>query len=233
VTVDEIIEKLEENQEKIEDITADVVMRVSVAGKIRSQEVKMWCKGDKKMRTEFVSSEGFTANELKALPTALIMNGSKMSIKKDDKTSLVIDMEIQNKENIIKNYLPKSQSPIPGIGFQKGISDFLKSSEVSIEEEEGSKIKLLVIPKESDPIMQKSYLVVDMEKGVVNQFKMYSNLGSSFINMEYVREKGIWVLKKFKLTSSLGLMGTSKLETNYKNIELNKGIDNKKFEIQN
>jgi outer membrane lipoprotein-sorting protein len=235
VTVDEIIEKLEENQEKIEDITADVVMEISVAGKTTIQEMQMWSKQDKtKIEVEEVKSEKLTPLENDSLtgqegksetelPMTVIMDADKMTIKQAGKELQVIDLkEVKDKRKAIP------QTP-PGLTLQKGMGELLRKSDVTITREEGNEITLSVIPEESNPLMQKLDMVVDMEKGVITQQKMYSNMGMSFCSMEYEKKDEIWVLKKFTMTSNLGQMGISTIKAEYKNVEVNKGIKDKMF----
>ncbi|TES93517.1 MAG: hypothetical protein E3J87_02170 [Candidatus Cloacimonadota bacterium] len=233
VTIDEIIKRLEENQGKIKDLEADVVMEVNnVAGMITAQELKVWSKGDDKTKIEIVHSDAFEDDSLTFFPTTVIINGSKMSIGQRGKTQQVIDIEeIQDKGKVDKRYEPMEQFTL-GMGLLKGMGDFLRKSEVSIVKEEGNKITLSIIPEETNLLMQKINMVVDMGRGVITQQKMYSNMGINFCRMEYEKKDEIWILRKFTMTNSFGQMGTSTVKVEYKNIQLNKGIENVMFEIK-
>jgi outer membrane lipoprotein-sorting protein len=212
----EIIEKLEENQGKIQDISADVVMEIDAAGRVLVRETKMWREGDK-TRIDLVKSE-------KSLPMTVIIDVDKMTIRQEGEKPRVIDMkEVKDKGKDI----PQTA---PGMELQKGMGEFLRNSDVTIVKEEGNEINLSVIPEESNPLMQKLDMVVDMEKGVITQQKMYSNMGISFCSMEYEKKDNIWVLKRFTMTSNLGQMGTSRVTAEYENVKINKGIEDGVFE---
>lgn len=225
-TIDEIIEKLEENQEKTEDISADVVMEIDVAGRVIVQESKMWSKGEKtRIEIKKVQNEKLTPLENDSLtgqegktettfPMTIIMGADKMTIRQADRLKT-------------EDHRPKTTDLI---ALNGKMGDFLRKSEVTIIKEEGNEVTLSVIPEEANPLMQKLDMVVDMERGVITQQKMYSNMGISFCRMEYESKHDVWVLKKFTMTSNLGQMGTSTVKAEYKNVKINKGIEDEMFE---
>ena len=71
----------------------------------------------------------------------------------------------------------------------------MRKSKTSILKEEGNEVTLSVIPEEANPLMQKLDMVVDMEKGIITQQKMYSNMGISFCSMEYEKKGDVWILR--------------------------------------
>jgi outer membrane lipoprotein-sorting protein len=217
VTVDEIIAKLEENQEKIKDMSADVVMEIDVAGKVVKQETKMWSKGEK-TKIKMVNTEH---------PMTVIMGADKMTIKQAGKEPQMIDTKkiSEGKEKAI------SQTPL-GMDFPRGMGEFLRKSNVTITKEKGNEINLSVIPEESNPLMQKLDMVVDMARGIVKQQKMYSNMGISLSRMEYEKEDEVWVLKRLTTVSNFGKMGTSTTKAEYNNIRINKGIEDIIFTLE-
>jgi len=219
-TVENVIARLEFNQNKIKDMSAEVKMDITVAGKKTMQEMNLWSK-DEKMKIEMVNTDR---------PMTVIMDTQKMSIKQAGKEPQVIDMKkvTEEKGKTVKGKVQNSITP-PGMDLQKGMGEFLRKSDVSIMKEEGNKITLSVIPEESNPLMQKLDMVIDIEKGVITQQKMYSNMGVSFCKMEYEKKDNVWVLKKFTMTSNLGQMGTSTVKAEYKNVKINEGIDDEVF----
>ncbi|OQX56323.1 MAG: hypothetical protein B5M53_02070 [Candidatus Cloacimonas sp. 4484_209] len=203
VTVDDIIGRLEESQNSVKDMSADVVMEISIPEKTITQEMRMWSKGDK-TKIKMVNTEH---------PMTVIMDKEKMTIKQADRLKT-------------EDRRPKT-TDLTALNGKMG--DFLRNSKTNIVKEEGNEITLSVIPEEANPLMQKVDMVIDMEKGVITQQKMYSNMGVSFCKMEYEKNSDIWVLKRFTMTSSFGQMGTSTVKAEYKDVKVNKGIGDEMF----
>ena len=225
-TVEDVIAKLETNQNNIQDMSADVTMTIDIAGTKTVQEMKMWSKGDKtKIEINQVKSEKLKLKSETPLPMTVIMDNEKMTIKQAGKEPQVIDMKKITEEQgkTVKGKVQKAITP-PGMDLQKGMSEFLRNSQVNIVKEEGNEVTISVIPEEANPLMQKLDMVVDMERGVITQQKMYSNMGISFGKMEYEKKDDVWVLKRFTMTSNLGQMGTSTVKAEYKNVKVNEGI---------
>jgi outer membrane lipoprotein-sorting protein len=221
-SIDEIIEKLEESQNRILDITADVIMEIDVGGEIIKQEMQMWRKGDK-TKIEFRRSKGSAADSSKGFLTTVIMDKEKMVIKPEGKESQVIDLKKtkSNGKEITPNFA--------GMEIQKGVHEFLRESNATITKQEGDKITLCIVPKDSNLLMQKLEMVVDMARGIVTQQKMYSNMGISLSRMVYEKKDETWVLKKFTTVSNFGLVGTSTIKAVYNNTKINKGIEDEVF----
>ena len=57
-------------------------------------------------------------------------------------------------------------------------------------------------------------------------------MGITFCKTDYEKKGEVWVVKKFTMTSSFAQMGASKIEVEYKNIKINKGISDSIFEIK-
>jgi outer membrane lipoprotein-sorting protein len=218
-TVDEIISKLEQNKNRIMDIQADVVLEIEVDGIKTVQEMKMWSKGDK-TRIEFDEDQ-----DVNGLPKTVITDDRRMIIETSRGKEVIDIKETDQKEAEARNDI------IPlGFELQKEIGNFLRESDVNIMSERGNEITLSIIPKQLNQLMQKLDMVVDIEKGVISQQKIYSNMGISFCKMEYEQKDNAWVLSKFIMISSYGQMGTSKIKTEYKNIQVNSGIEDIIFE---
>jgi len=181
--------------------------------------MKMWSKGDK-TRIEFAEDQ-----DAIGLPKTVITDDRKMIIETYRGKEVIDIKETDQKKDEARNDI------IPlGFELQKGIGNFLRESDVNIMSERGNEVMLSVIPKQLNQLMQKLDMVVDIEKGVISQQKIYSNMGISFCKMEYEKKDNVWVLSKFIMISSYGQIGTSKIKTEYRNIQVNSGIENRIFE---
>ena len=129
---------------------------------------------------------------------------------------------------------------------EEQLEEFLKQNKVSVVKEKKSLVKSLflrntssetpkkvvleVIPEEKDPMAQKIEMAVDMERGVITNQKMFSNYGTTKIDMEYENIKGAWVIKRINMTVPTPMGKTGKMTIDYTNIKLNQGINDKLFE---
>jgi len=247
--VDDVIAALQKNIDKVQDMQCSVEMNIDM-GKMgtQRQSMKMWSKGKDKMRMEMnapaapamsPSAMGQSAPSGKMM---MIMNGDKMIMESGG------EKKVMNRPASTMNSAT-GQSPTslaPGMDLQQDFGEFLKKNKVSVISEKKSfvknllsrgassetpeKIVLEVIPENKDPMVQKMEMTVDMVRGVITGQKMFSNYGTTKMNMEYENVKGAWVIKKVNMTIPTPMGKTGKMTIEYKNIKLNQGIGDEIFE---
>jgi len=242
--IDDVIAALQKNIDKVQDMQCSVEMNVDMGDMgVQRQSMKMWSKGKDKIRMEMNAPAGLPVSPSamgRGTPSGkmtMIMNGDKMIMDTPEG----------------KKTLPSGSSPFspgqaapPGMDLQQDFGDFLKKNKVSVISGKKSLIKNLlsrntssetpkeivleVIPENKDPMIQKMEMTVDMLRGVITGQKMFSNYGTTKMNMEYENIKGAWVIKKVNMTIPTPMGKTGKMTIEYKNVKLNQGIGDRLFE---
>ena len=246
--VDDVIAALQKNIDKVQDMECSAEMSVDMGEMgVQQQSMKMWFKGKDKMRMEMSAPAGLTVSPSamgRGTPSekmTMIMNGDKMIMESGG------EKKVMNRPASTMNSAT-GQSPTslaPGMDLQQDFGEFLKQNKVSVisgkqsfiknllsrsSNETPGKVVLEVIPEKKDPMIQKMEMTVDMNKGVVTNQKMFSNYGTTKMNMEYENVKGAWVIKKINMTIPTPMGKTGKMTIEYKNIKLNQGINDRLFE---
>lgn len=225
VTVNDIIQKLEQNATKIKDMQANVEMRISFEGESlgsgtdKTQKMKIYTKGKDKARIDIKepTEQTIIINKDKMLMESTPQNGDKGKIKK----VVTIDSITSSSQNM----------NIPGTDLSKTFIDLLKKSDTQIVNSNGIFHILKVTPKNTGSLIQKIELVVDYNKGIITTEKIFANNGTSLMNMQYQKIDNIWVLTYMEVTSPIGTK-KMKMTSIYKNIQINKGIPENKFIIK-
>ncbi len=227
VTVNDIIQKLEKNADKVKDMQADVEIKITFEGKgtspemNRTQVMKLYTKGKDKMRMEMQTPTEQT----------IIMNKSKMLMEYSDPMSTKGE---KTRQIIDRDSMPNLQSmSTPTVDLNTTFADMLKKSDTKIISSSGDFCTFSVIPENAGPLMQKVELTIDSKKGIITKQKMFSNLGVSVMNMQYQKVGDIWILSQINMTSPVGATGEKmKMVSTYKNIKINKGVSESKFIIK-
>ncbi|MEO0129820.1 MAG: hypothetical protein ABIL02_06240 [candidate division WOR-3 bacterium] len=225
--VQEIISKIESNQAKIVDLEADVEVETSIQGRAESlvQTMKIWQAKDENgnaiTRTEFEIPEARGQKQEKVI---MIMTNDS-AITKKGKT--VSRLPLTAQANIEARF--------------EGILKSAKS--IKILKQEGNVAVLEVVPRETEGVnpirnnisngaglFDKAEITVDIERGVIISQKLFTPMGVIKTETEYGSigegEKKIWVLKEMRTITQYGIT-----TMRYKNVEVNKGIDKRKFEL--
>lgn len=218
--VEEIIAKIENNQAKIKDLTAEVEIETSIQGKAEPliQTMKIWQSKDETgnpiTRTEFEMPEARGQKQEKVI---MIMTNDSVITKKGKTVSrlpLTAQMGAERKQS------------------QMNADMFKEAKSVKILQADGNIVVLELIPKETEGIklFDKAEITVDTERGVITSQKVFTPMGMIRSEMKYWSigegEKRIWVLKEMKTITQYGIT-----VMRYKNIKLNKGIKKEKFEL--
>uniref|UniRef100_A0A7C4U7Z1 DUF4292 domain-containing protein n=1 Tax=candidate division WOR-3 bacterium TaxID=2052148 RepID=A0A7C4U7Z1_UNCW3 len=208
ITIEEIIKKIEANGSRIEDMEADVTTRIKIGdGEIQIQKMRMAMKGRDRVRIELISPMRQTT----------IINGKKMMVQTQD----------GKKSIITQDTLPMMEQT----GFQN-MSEFLKGNKVNVINVENDIANIEIIPESPTPMVQKIEMGVDIERGVIISQRIYSNMGVMKMEMEYGKISGVWVIKRMRIITPSPMGGLGEVESEYKNIKINKGIKDIFFEIK-
>jgi len=172
----------------------------------------------------------------------MIMNGDKMIMESGGKKKVM-----NRSASAATPGMGQSPTSLPsGMDLQQDFGEFLKQNKVSVISEKKSfvknllsrgasseapeKVVLKVIPEKKDPMVQKMEMTVDMNKGVVTSQKMFSNYGTTRMDMEYENIQGAWVIKKINMTIPTPMGKAGKMTIEYKNMKVNQGIKDEMFE---
>ncbi|MEO0294378.1 MAG: hypothetical protein ABIN61_09230 [candidate division WOR-3 bacterium] len=238
--LEDVISALQKNIDKVQDLQCSALMSIDMGEMgTYTQSMKLWTKGRDKMRMEMEASPGLSVNpspmgqKATSGKVRMIINGDK------------VIMESEGKREVLSSdgsSLYRRQAAPPGGDFQRDFREFLKQNKVSIVSRKKSVIKNLlsrseppkevvleVVPKEKDPIVQKIEMTVDMERGVITNQKMFSNYGTTKMDMEYENIKGVWVIKRINMIIPTPMGKAGKMTIEYKNVKLNEGISDRLF----
>jgi len=247
--IDDVIAALQKNIDKVQDMQCSVEMSVDMGEMgTQRQSMKMWSKGRDKMRMEMSAPAGLPMSPSamnqgsQSGKMTMIMNGDKMIMESGG------EKKVMNSSTSAAN-LGAGQSPTslaPGMNLQQDFGEFLKKNKVSVisgnksfvknllsrstSSETPKEVVLEVIPEKKDPMIQKMEMTVDMSRGVITSQKMFSNYGTTKINMEYENIKGSWIIKRIDMTIPTPMGKTGKMTIEYKNVKLNQGISDRLFE---
>jgi len=210
--LEKIITALEKNKGKVEDMECTVVIRTGLPGeKEMVQKFRMWTKGDKKIRIE-------PFGDYRGEMSKMIVNGDRMLMVGPDGKEFITDYN-------------KNKSALPGgTKMEQNYAEFLKEKDVKRIEIKGNKAVVEVVP-ENYPVAQKVVMVVDLDKGVVTEQKLYTNFGVNKMRMHYQRIDNAWVMSDIEMDVPVPQGGRGKMVIEFKNVKVNKGIKDNLFYI--
>ncbi len=247
--VDDVVAALQKNIDKVQDMECKIEMSVDIGEMgTQRQSMKMWSKGKDKMRMEMnapaapAMSPSAMGQSAPSGKMTMIMNGDKMIMESGGEKKV-----LNRPASAATPGAVQSPTSLPsGIDLQQDFGEFLKKNKVSVVSEKKSfvqkllsrgassetpeKVVLEVIPEDKDPMVQKIEMTVDMNKGVVTSQRMFSNYGTTKMNMEYENINSAWVLKRINMTIPTPMGKTGKMTIEYKNVKLNQGIRDEMFE---
>lgn len=217
--LENLISKLRENQDKIQDMSATIVTTIkSDMKEKRTMEQKgtIQTKGKDKTRMEMITP----------MKQISITNGDKMAmINPETGQKFVQDLKKLKKQTGKQDL---SGSPID----QTKILDYFNLS----MKEEGIFQKSYVItgtPKEKNQFMGKIVFFVDAGRNVPTKIEIYNPQGKliSSTDMEYVKIKGLWVVSK---TSSSMTIPGGKMDVSmrFEDVKINEGIPDSVFDVK-
>ena len=247
--VDDVISALQKNIDKVQDMQCSVEMSIDMGDMgTQRQSMKMWSKGKDKMRMEMSAPAGLPMSPSpmgQGAPSGkmtMIMNGDKMVVESGGEKQV-----IDHSASAATHGMGQSPASLaPGMDLQQDMGEFLKKNKVTVisgkkslignlmskvsSSEAPEKVVLEVIPEKKDPMVQKMEMTVDMNKGVITSQKMFSNYGTTKMNMEYENIKGAWIIKRINMTVPTPMGKSGKMTIEYKNVKVNQGISDRLFE---
>jgi len=217
ITVDDILNKLNQNQQQINTMkmTMTSVTKIEMPGKEPmsiAQSSTMIFKKPDKMKMETTSP----------MHQVIIRSGNKVYMKMPD-------------GRIIKQDMAEYGMQLPGMDFTPGtMQDFNKNFTVRLDNQESKPSEnlyvLTLIPKKPDEMMSMMKMTLDYQKGCVNKIQMYNAKEElwSTVEMENQLTDGIWMPKKLIVDSNMP-SGKSKTEITYEELKINCEVGDGEF----
>jgi len=229
LSLDDIINKIQSNQEKIKDMYAEtnttVVSSISIPGKSGTQNKgpqkmvqkgKMWSKGEDKTKVEIFSPNHQIS----------ITNGDKMAIINPDTGQEMIQD--------LKKLDEKTGLPSPS--KKMGLAEAKKYFNLSVSQAGATPNSYYIIqgtPKNKNGLLGKMDFYIDPVKWVPVKVYMYDTKNNliSQSEMSYQNVAGIWVPQK-NHSQIITPAGKMDVEINFSNIKVNSGINDREFKIK-
>ena len=221
ITLKELIDKVQSNQLKINDMYAESTTKIvsnlqlgSEKGKTQSmtQKGKMWTKGKDKSKIEMLSPSR----------QVTITNGDKMAIINSETGQKMV-------QDLKKMREKSGQPDTGGMTLEKATKYF----DMSVRPAGEGQYVLTGIPKEKNQFLGKMEFYVDTNRWVPFKVMMY-DVKDRLMNqseIEYKEVSGIWV--PYKNHSSVNTpAGKMDVEMELSNIKVNQGINDKEFAVE-
>ena len=208
-SIDEITRVMQRNADKVKDMMCEVVMTMDLGkGGRRTQTMRLWMKGKDKITMEYGGNK-------------IIINGDKML------------MDTPQGERVINRDTQGAENPAPpGVDLQKRAGDFFKENNAKVVSQRRDKAVIEIIPKDKNPMMNRIRMVIDTERGLITEQRMYSNYGTTKMEMKYKKIGDAWVLSEIEMVVPTPQGRAGRMKVEYKNIRINQGISDKFFEIK-
>lgn len=229
ISLDDVVNKIQGNQEKVTDMYAETVTTITsnmaVPGQGSKgpqkmiQKSKMWTKGADKSKVEMISP----------MKQITITNGDQMAIiNSETGQKMVQDI------NKLRGQGGEGARDPGKMSLDKAKEFFdLKVRKLdALKPEELETYVITGIPKKENKFIGKMEFCVDAEKWVPVKILMYDAKGKliSQSDIEYAEVSDLWVPVK-NISSITTPMGTMKVEMEYTNIKVNKGIKDSEFNV--
>lgn len=220
LSLDQVMEKIQQNQKQVRDLYAETVTTVSSDIKmpggdgpqVMTQKGKIWNKGEDKAKIEIISPT----------PQLTVRNGDKMMI-----------VNQQTGQKIVQDLKKLRQS--------QGIAD--PSSGMSLEEAQkyfnlslrqlGNDYIVVGVPKEKNAFLGKLEFYIDSDRWVPSKIMMYDGAGKKIGQtvMTYQKSDQAWVVNK-SVSDVTTPAGKMRVELEMNNLQINKGISDREFRIE-
>lgn len=217
--VKEVFDKIQLNQSKIKDmyaetktiITSSFLKTGSNAPKEMVQTGKLWTKGKKKSKIEMLSP----------MKQVTITNEDKMEIVNVETGQKMI----QDLKKMGKGMWHEQQET--GMELEKAMEYFDLSAA-----KQGDDYVITGIPKKKNKMIGKMEFLIDGKRWIPVKITLYGikNELISQSDLQYNEVSGVWVpVKNISMVSTPA--GKMKMEMEYSNIKVNRGIEDKVFAI--
>ncbi|MFA4884172.1 MAG: outer membrane lipoprotein-sorting protein [Candidatus Margulisiibacteriota bacterium] len=222
LSVKDLVSKIQSNQSRINDMYAETVTTITSSmvmpgskgqgPQTMTQKGKIWNKGKDKSKVEMLSP----------MKQITITNGDKMAIiNPETGQKMVQDMK--------KMRQAKGQAePQKEMNFEKALDYFNLTME-----KKGNDYVITGTPKEANKFFGRMEFVVDSGKMIPTSIMMYDPKGRlvSQSVIEYQKIADIWIPVK-NLSNVTTPAGKMKVEMQFQNIKVNKGIGDDQFKVE-
>ncbi|MDD5383002.1 MAG: outer membrane lipoprotein-sorting protein [Candidatus Margulisbacteria bacterium] len=223
LSLDDLVNKLQSNQSKINDMYAETVTTITSNMAMPGaegrgpqkmvQKGKMWTKGENKSKIEMLTP----------MKQTTITNGDKM---------LIINSETGQKMVQDLKEMRKKAGGVAGSGGQQmGLAKAKEYFNLSVSQKGGNYV-ITGIPKEANKFLAKMEFYIDSSKWIPTKVLMYGpqNKLISQSNIEYQKISDVWVPVK-NISDVTTPAGKMKIEMEFNNIKINRGISDNEFKI--
>ena len=169
ITVEEVLNNINAGMKRSDTLSEDVIMNINVQGTEKTERMRLYRKGEDKIRIENLGKSG----------DVTIINGDKMLVK------------INGKEVIRQTDKNRGFSLIqPGKTVFDG-ENLKNKNIISIKEDSGNRVVLHLIPKQKEQNYSSMDMIIDKNHWRIVEQKLYSNLGITKMNIEYDHEGNV------------------------------------------
>ena len=221
LALDDVIKNIQSNQSKIKDMYAEtttiITSNIKMPGAAEKgpqkmvQKGKMWSKGEGKSKIEMISP----------MKQVTITNGDKMAVIYPETGQKVI----QDLKKL------RDKSGMSDASKQMSLEKAKEFFDLSAKAKDNGYV-ITGIPKKENKFLDKMEFYVDGEKWVPIKILLYGPKDKliSQSEIEYQKISDVWVPVK-NLSNISTPAGTMKVEMEFSNIKINKGISDKEFNI--
>lgn len=222
MSLDDLINKIQGNQKKIHDMYAETTTKITSnlqlttdnKSKVQTmtQKGKMWTKGEDKSKIEMISP----------MKQITITNGDKMAIINSETGQKIVQDLKKMRE----------KAGMGGSSNQMSLDKAKEFFDLSTSKK-GDDYVITGIPKKENKFLGKMEFYVDPDKWVPVKILMYDARGKLMSQsvIEYQKVADVWVPVKnaSNITTPAGAM---KVEMEFANIKINKGIKDEEFRVE-
>ena len=225
ISLDSIIQNTRANQQKIHDLYAETTTKITsnlqmgasrgTGPQTMVQQGKMWSKGESKSKVEMLSPTHQTT----------ITNGDKMAIiNPETGQKMVQDLKKMREQGTVNS---------GQMSLEKLKEMFDLSVQSTVDSEQNKPIYIITgVPRKENKFLGKMVFYIDGAKWIATRVQMYDPKGKllSQTDMEYQQIGGVYVPSK-NFSNVTTPMGAMKVEMEYSNIKVNKGISDSEFKV--
>ncbi len=206
-TLDDVVKALERNSSHLKDMSCEVVVETDLGNEVKVQRMRLWSKGEK-LRMEMDGG------------MCMVMDGERVM------------METSQGRSVMPMGFGDSKDALPsGVDVQGRFSEFLRENDARVLSCKGNRVTIELVPREFNPFATRMEMVVDMDRGVVVEQCIYSNYGTSRMEMEYRKVNGVWVISSVKSWVPVPGGKVVKTRIEYRNVKINQGLKDELFYI--
>ncbi|MBI5399507.1 outer membrane lipoprotein-sorting protein [Candidatus Saganbacteria bacterium] len=230
LSLQEIIDKLQANQSKIQDMYAETTTKITSNIQLPTdnkkqpqtmvQKARMWTKGQDKSKIEMLSP----------MKQTTITNGDKMAISNPETGQKMVQDLKKIKDQGIKGARDQGQ-----MNLEKA-KEFFDFSVRKLEALKPGDLETYIVtgvPKKENKFLGKMEFFIDSDKWAPVRIVMLDAKGKQIneTKIEYAQMSGVWVPVKSQSVVNTP-MGKMDVEMDYNNVRVNQGIKDSEFKVE-